>query len=47
MTLNEGVNVMANVVNCSLEEVKIGPRMKPYWHPLPDGTNLPIFEPDR
>jgi len=47
VTLDEGVNVMANVVNCSLEEMKIGLRMKPYWHPLPDGTNLLMFEPDR
>jgi len=47
VTLDEGVNVMANVVNCSVEEMKIGLRMKPYWHPLPDGTNLLMFEPDR
>ncbi len=47
VTLDEGVNVMANVVNCSLEEMKIGLRMKPYWHPLPDGTNMLMFEPDR
>ena len=47
VTLDEGVNVMANVVNCSLDEMKIGLRMKPYWHPLPDGTNMLMFEPDR
>jgi uncharacterized OB-fold protein len=47
VTLDEGVNVMANVVNCSLDEIKIGLRMKPYWHELPDGMNLLMFEPDR
>ncbi|HWL03873.1 MAG TPA: Zn-ribbon domain-containing OB-fold protein [Xanthobacteraceae bacterium] len=47
VTLDEGVNVMANTVNVGLDEMKIGLRMKPYWHPLPDGTNLLMFEPDR
>ncbi len=47
VTLDEGVNVMANVVSCTLDEMKIGLRMKPHWHPLPDGTNLLMFEPDR
>jgi uncharacterized protein len=47
VTLEEGVNVMANVVNCSLDEMKIGLQVKPYWHALPDGTNLLMFEPRR
>ena len=47
VTLDEGVNVMANTVNVSAAEMKIGLRMKPYWHPLPDGTHLLMFEPDR
>jgi len=46
VTLDERVNVMANVVHCSLEQMKIGMRVKPYWQPLPDGTNLLMFEPD-
>jgi uncharacterized OB-fold protein len=46
VTLDEGVNVMSNVVNCTLEQMKIGLRMKPFWAPLPDGRNLLMFEPD-
>ncbi|MDB5569439.1 MAG: hypothetical protein JWN93_622 [Hyphomicrobiales bacterium] len=45
--LDEGVNVMANMVNCTVEEMKIGMRVKPYWHPLSNGTHLLMFEPDR
>jgi uncharacterized OB-fold protein len=47
VTLDEGVNVMANMVDCSLEEMKIGLRVKPYWAPLPGGMHLLMFSPDR
>jgi uncharacterized protein len=47
VTLEEGVNVMGNVVNCSLEEMKIGLPMKPYWQPLANGTHLLMFQPDK
>lgn len=47
VTLDEGVNVMANLVHCTLEEIRIGMRVVPFWAPLPDGTNLLMFEPDR
>lgn len=47
VTLDDGVNLMANMVNCSTEEMKIGLRVKPYWHPLSNGTHLLMFEPDR
>lgn len=46
-TLEEQVNVMANLVNCSRDELRIGMQLKPCWAPLPDGTNLLMFEPDR
>jgi uncharacterized OB-fold protein len=46
-TLDEGVNVMANMVDCTLDEIKIGLRVKPYWAPLNDGTHLLMFTPDR
>ena len=45
--LDEGVNVMANVANCPFDEMRIGLRMKPYWHSLPGGAHLLMFEPDR
>jgi hypothetical protein len=27
--------------------LKIGMKVKPYWHPLEDGTHLMLFQPDR
>lgn len=46
VTLDEGVNMVANLINCSLDEVAIGLRVRATWAPLPDGTNLLLFEPD-
>ncbi len=47
VTLDQGVNVMANMVKCSLEDMKIGLRVKPYWAQLSNGTHLLMFQPDR
>lgn len=47
VTLDEGVNVMSNLIRCSEDELKAGLRVKPYWHPLGDGRHLLLFEPDR
>ncbi len=47
VTLDEGVNVMANMIRCGLDEIRIGMRVVPHWAPLPDGTHLLMFEPDR
>ena len=47
VTLDEGVNVMANMVDCGMDEIKIGLRVKPYWTPLLNGTHLLMFTPDR
>lgn len=46
ITLAEGVNVMANLVGCAPEDVRIGMSVTLDWIPLPDGTHLPIFRPD-
>jgi len=46
VTLDEGVNVMANIVHCSRDRLKIGLRVKPFWAPLANGTHLLMFEPD-
>ncbi len=45
VTLDEDVNIMANVVGCAVEQMKIGLRVKPHWSPLADGRNLLLFEP--
>jgi uncharacterized OB-fold protein len=46
VTLDEGVNVMANIVRCARDRLKIGLRVKPFWTPLTNGTHLLMFEPE-
>lgn len=46
VVLDEGVSVMANLVGLGEEEPHIGMRVVPFWAPLPDGTNLLMFQPD-
>ena len=46
VTLREGVNVMANVVNCTQAEMRIGLSVRPHWLPLQNGMHLLMFEPD-
>jgi uncharacterized OB-fold protein len=47
VTLDVGVNVIANMVHCGLDEIAIGMKVKPYWLPLSNGTHLLMFEPAR
>jgi uncharacterized OB-fold protein len=46
VTLDEGVNVMGNIVHCTPERLKIGLRVRPFWAPLANGTHLLMFEPE-
>lgn len=46
ITLDEGVNVMANLVGAAPGQVHVGMDVALDWCPLPDGTHLPIFKPD-
>jgi uncharacterized OB-fold protein len=46
VTLDEGVNVMANIVHCTRDQLKIGLRVRPFWAPLANGTHLLMFEPE-
>ena len=46
VTLDVGVNMIANVINCPLERIAIGMHVRKSWIPLPDGSNLLVFEPD-
>ena len=34
VTIDEGVNIIADMIHCKAEDLKIGMRVKPYWHPL-------------
>lgn len=45
VTLDVGVNVLANLVHCRLDAIRIGLPVKPVWAPLPNGMNLLMFEP--
>jgi uncharacterized protein len=47
VTLDVDVNFVANIVNCTAEELKVGMKVKPYWYPLDDGTHLMMFQPDK
>lgn len=44
--LNEGVDILSNIVNLGSSSLEIGLRVKPYWLPLDDGRHLLMFEPD-
>jgi uncharacterized protein len=44
--LEEGINVISNLVHCMMDQLKIGMRVRPYWHPLYDGTHLLMFQPE-
>jgi uncharacterized OB-fold protein len=41
------VNVIADVVNCTAEELKVGMKVKPYWLPLANGEHLLMWQPDK
>ncbi|BAK68179.1 hypothetical protein SLG_35040 [Sphingobium sp. SYK-6] len=45
VTLDEGVNVMANVIQCAPGQMQIGMRVLPHWAPLSDGRHLLLFRP--
>jgi acetyl-CoA acetyltransferase len=47
VTLDVGVNFVANIVNCTPDELNVGMKVKPFWHPLADGTHLFMFQPDK
>jgi uncharacterized OB-fold protein len=44
VTLPEGVQIMGNTVNISAEEMRIGLKVKPYWHPLPNGFHMLMWQ---
>ena len=41
------VNHIANIVNCNVEDLKVGMRVEPYWMPLDDGKHLLMFQPEK
>jgi len=45
--LDEGVRIIANLINIEIDEVEIGMRMKVAWEKLSDDITYFAFEPDR
>ena len=45
VTLDVGVNIVANLAQCPLDRLRVGLKVVPYWAPLPNGTHLLMFQP--
>ncbi len=45
VTLDEGLKLMTNFVNCDLDALKIGQKVKVCFVKSENGTSLPVFEP--
>lgn len=45
--LDEGVRVMARLVNLDPDEIEIGMRLRVCWEEIGDGVTIFCFEPDR
>ena len=45
VTLDEGVSMMTNIVDCDPDMLKIGARVKVVFKPAEDGTPVPVFTP--
>lgn len=43
--LDEGFQMLANIVGCSPEEIRLGMRVAVEFHPIGEGFNLPYFAP--
>lgn len=43
--LDEGVRMLSNVVEATLESLRIGLRVKVVFEEISPGTNLPLFQP--
>ena len=45
VTLDEGVSMMTNIVDCDPKQVKIGQKVKVVFKPTENGGKLPCFTP--
>jgi len=45
VTLDEGVTLMTNIVDCDLDSVKIGQKVKVVFKKSENGTAVPMFAP--
>ncbi len=45
VTLDEGVTMMTNIVDCDLDAIRIGQKVKVVFKPTIDGPPVPMFAP--
>jgi hypothetical protein len=45
VTLDEGVTMMTNVIDCDLDDVRIGQRVRVVFRKTTGGTSVPMFTP--
>jgi len=45
VTLEEGVTMMTNIVDCDLDAIRIGQRVKVVFKPTESGPPVPMFTP--
>ena len=45
VTLDEGVTMMTNIVDCDLNGIRIGQKVRVVWKPTEGGPPLPAFTP--
>lgn len=43
VTLSEGVTMMSNIVDCDLDEIRVGQEVRVVFKPSADGGQLPCF----
>lgn len=44
--LDEGVRFLTHIVNCKIDEARIGMRVRLRWRKLNEEFSFPVFEPD-
>jgi uncharacterized OB-fold protein len=44
--LDEGVRLLTHVINCNIEDARVGMRVRLRWRVLSDDFSFPVFEPD-
>lgn len=45
VTLDEGVTMLTNLVDCDLDALRIGQKVRAVFKPAEDGTVIPMFTP--
>ena len=45
VTLDEGVSLMTNIVDCDLDGLRIGQKVRVAFREMPDGRTMPVFRP--